>query len=193
MREEPSSVSGHCDLAFQPVRPRITKSFDRKGLVITCGSFSKTVSPGLRLGWVHSERYQSRIQQLKFITTIASPSISEAAIAMFLESGGYDRALRHMRASFEQQVRAVSHAVSKYFPEGTRVSRPDGGYVLWIELPTGTDSVALFRAAANEGITISPGPIFSASGKFRNCIRLNCGLKWSDELDRAILKLGRLI
>jgi DNA-binding transcriptional MocR family regulator len=181
------------DLAFAPVRPRIAKSFDRKGLVMACGSFSKTVSPGLRIGWVHSERYHTKIEELKLITSIASPSMSEAVVAMFLESGGYDRSLRQMRAMFEQQVRSVSHAVSKYFPEGTRVSRPEGGYVLWIELPRGTDSVVLFRAAVKEGISISPGPIFSASGKFRNCIRLNCGLKWSDELDRAILKLGRLI
>jgi DNA-binding transcriptional MocR family regulator len=127
------------------------------------------------------------------ITSIASPAISEAAVAMLLESGGYDRSLRQMRVFFEQQVRTVSHAVSKYFPEGTRISRPEGGYVLWIELPKSVDSVAVFRAAANEGIAISPGPIFSASGKFRNCMRLNCGLKWSDELDRAILRLGRLI
>jgi len=181
------------DLAFAPVRPRIAKSFDRKGLVLACGSFSKTVSPGLRIGWVQSERYHTKIEELKLITSIASPSMSEAVMAMFLESGGYDRSLRQMRAMFEQQVRSVSQAVSKYFPEGTRVSRPEGGYVLWIELPRGTDSVALFRAAIKEGISISPGPIFSASGKFRNCIRLNCGMKWSDELDRAILKLGRLI
>jgi DNA-binding transcriptional MocR family regulator len=180
------------DLAFAPVRPRIAKSFDRKGLVMACGSFSKTVSCGLRIGWVHSERYHTKIEELKLITSIASPSMSEAVVATFLESGGYDRSLRQMRAMFEQQVRSVSHAVSKYFPEGTRVSRPEGGYVLWIELPRGTDSVALFRAAIKEGISISPGPIFSASGKFRNCIRLNCG-KWSDEVDRAILKLGRLI
>src|SRR5436305_6695241 len=114
--------------------------------------------------------------------------MSEAVITMLLESGGYDRSLRQMRGMFEDQVRSVSHAVSKYFPEGTRVSRPEGGYVLWIDLPRGTDSVALFRAAIKEGVSISPGPIFSASGKFKNCIRLNCGLKWSDELDRAILK-----
>src|SRR5438105_619901 len=180
------------DLAFSPRRPRTAKGFDRRGLVMVCGSYSKTISPGLRVGWVHSERYHSRIEQLKLITSIASPSLSEAAVAELLESGGYDRHLRQMRIICEQQVRAISRAVSKYFPEATRVSRPEGGHVLWIELPEGIDSVALFRAALQEGISISPGPIFSASGKFRNCIRLNCGLKWSDEVDRAILRLGRL-
>jgi DNA-binding transcriptional MocR family regulator len=180
------------DLAFSLRRSRTAKAFDRRGLVMVCGSFSKTISPGLRMGWVHSERYHSTIEQLKLITSITSPALSETVIAEFLESGGYDRHLRQMRIACEQQVRAFSRAISKYFPEGTRVSRPEGGYVLWLELPEGIDSVALFRAALQEGISTSPGPIFSASGKFRNCIRLNCGLKFSDEVDRAILKLGRL-
>jgi DNA-binding transcriptional MocR family regulator len=110
----------------------------------------------------------------------------------FLESGAYDRHLRHMRVVLEKQVRKFSHAVARYFPERTAVSRPAGGYVLWIEMPKHVDSIALYHAAVKEGISISPGPIFSASGKFRNYIRLNCGILWSEEVDRAILKLGRL-
>src|SRR6266699_2493974 len=175
------------DLAFSPQRPRLAKSFDRTGLVIACGSFSKTVSPGLRLGWVHSERFHSKITHLKLITSIASPSLSEAAVAEFLESGGYDRHIRRMRLTFEQQVCMFSQAVSKYFPEGTGMSRPTGGYVLRVELPKEIDSTDLYHRALKEGISISPGPIFSASGKFRNYIRLNCGIKWSNEVDRAIL------
>jgi DNA-binding transcriptional MocR family regulator len=180
------------DLAFSQHRPRVAKAFDRKGLVMVCGSFSKTVSPGLRVGWVHSERYRSKIEELKLITSIASCSLSQHVMASLLESGGYDRQVRHIRMVFQQQVAEVSRAVSKYFPDGTRMTRPEGGYVLWIELPKRADSIRLYRAALEEGISISPGPIFSASGKFRNCIRLNCGLRWTDEVDRAILKLGRL-
>ena len=180
------------DLAWSAQRPRLAKSFDREGLVMVCGSFSKTVSPGLRLGWAHSERFQSKISRLKMITSIASPRLSEAAVAMFLKSGGYDRHVRRVRLLFEQQVNTFSQAVSKYFPAGTCVSRPSGGYVLWIELPKRVDSIALYHAALNEDISISPGPVFSASGKFRNYIRLNCGISWSDEVDRAILKVGRL-
>src|SRR5262249_11829067 len=182
----------HGALAFSPQRPRLAKSFDRREWVIACGSFSKTISPGLRLGWVHSERFHSRLTQLKRITNIASPSLSEAAVSEFLESGGYDRHVRHLRVMFEQQVVTFSQAVSKYFPERSKMSRPGGGYVLWIELPKRIDSIALYNAALREGISISPGPIFSASGKYRNYIRMNCGIRWSDEVDRAILKLGRL-
>jgi DNA-binding transcriptional MocR family regulator len=144
------------------------------------------------VGWVHSERYRSKIEELKLITSIASCSLSQHVMASLLESGGYDRQVRHIRMVFQQQVAEVSRAVSKYFPDGTRMTRPEGGYVLWIELPKRADSIRLYRAALEEGISISPGPIFSASGKFRNCIRLNCGLRWTDEVDRAILKLGRL-
>jgi DNA-binding transcriptional MocR family regulator len=180
------------DLAFLPQRPRMAKSFDRSGRVIVCGSFSKTISPGLRLGWVHSERYHARLAQLKMITSVACPVLSEAVVSAFMESGAYERHVRHMRSMFENQVRTFSHAVSKYFPEGTAVSRPAGGYVLWIELPKQVDSIALYHASAKEGISISPGPIFSASGKFRNYIRISCGMTWSDEIDRAILKLGRM-
>jgi DNA-binding transcriptional MocR family regulator len=180
------------ELAFSPQRPRLAKSFDRTGRVMVCGSFSKTASPGLRLGWVHSERYQSKITQLKLLTNIASPCLSEAVMTEFLESGAYDRHLRHMRVVLDKHVRKFSHAVARYFPEGTAVSRPAGGYVLWIEMPKHVDSIALYHAAVKEGISISPGPIFSASGKFRNYIRMNCGILWSEEVDRAILKLGRL-
>ena len=180
------------DLAFDVNRPRTAKSFDRNDLVMLCGSFSKTVAPGLRIGWVHGGRYHSQVERLKLLTNLASSSLPQLAIAEFMESGGYDRHVRNVRIAFEQQVHMVSQAVAKYFPEGTCMSRPSGGYVLWIELPKNTDSVAVYRAALEEGISISPGPIFSPSGKFRNYIRLNCGRTWSDELDRALLKLGRL-
>lgn len=180
------------DLAFAPQRPRIAKSFDRHGLVMVCSSFSKTIAPGLRAGWVHAERYRARIEQLKLITTLASPSLPAMVVAEFLESGGYDRHVRGLRLIFEQQVQTYSRAVSKYFPEGTRLSRPAGGYVLWVELPKRTDALGVYRAAMAHSISISPGPIFSASGKFTNCLRLNCGHRWTEEIDRALLKLGRI-
>ena len=180
------------DLVFAPHRPRLAKSFDRNGLVMVCGSFSKTVSPGLRVGWIHTERYRAKIQQLKLITSVASPSLPQLAVASFLESGGYDRHLRSMRTVFEGQVHTVSRTIAKYFPEGTRVSRPEGGYILWLELAKGTDSIKVYREALEEGIGILPGPVFSATGKFKNCIRLSCGGSWSNEMDRGLLKLGRI-
>jgi DNA-binding transcriptional MocR family regulator len=113
-------------------------------------------------------------------------------VAKFLESGGYDRLLRRLRLAFSQQVQAMSQAIAKYFPPGTRLTRPAGGYLLWVELPKRVNALRLFRQALAENITIMPGPLFSASGHFPSHIRISCGYPWSDEIDRALLALGKL-
>jgi len=141
---------------------------------------------------VHAGRFQAEVERLKFIHTVATPSLSQLAVAGYLESGGYDRYLTRLRIAFAEQVRMMSQAAAKYFPEGTRITRPDAGYLLWIELPKKTDSVELFRAALQANISILPGTIFSTTGRFRNCIRVSCGYRWSDAMDRALITLGRL-
>lgn len=179
------------DLAFDG-RPRTLKAFDRKDLVLLCSSFSKVLGPGFRIGWVHPGRFSAEVERLKFITTIASPSLSQLAIGSFLESGGYERYLRTLRIAFSEQVQLVSQAIAKYFPEGTRISRPRGGYLLWVELPKNVDAYRLFRDALRENISILPGTIFSHSARFKHHIRISCGHRWSERLDRALLALGRL-
>lgn len=180
------------DLTFHGPRARTAKSFDREGLVLLCGSFSKTIAPGLRVGWLHGGRYGNDVERLKMLTTIASPALPQLAVAKFLESGGYDRHLRRLRTVLAHQVDVFSQAIARYFPESTRISRPDGGYVLWVELPKTINSIELHRQALDAGISISPGPIFSAKGNFTNFIRINCGTAWSERLDRGLIKLGKL-
>jgi len=82
--------------------------------------------------------------------------------------------------------------IAKYFPPGTRISRPAGGYMLWIELPPRVDGLKLHRAALQERISILPGVLFSATDRYKNCIRINCGHVWTKTHDRALLTLGRL-
>jgi DNA-binding transcriptional MocR family regulator len=89
-------------------------------------------------------------------------------------------------------VRIISQAAAKYLPEGTRITRPDAGYLLWVEMPKKVDAVKLFRAALEHKITVVPGSIFSATGRFSNCLRISCGYRWSDAIDRALVTLGRL-
>jgi DNA-binding transcriptional MocR family regulator len=180
------------DLAFQDRRPRTAKGYDRKGLVLLCSSFSKVLAPGYRIGWLHAGSYRTTVEQLKFINTVASPSLQQIVVAKFLESGGYERHVRRLRRTFAEQLHMFSRAIAKYFPEGTRVSRPAGGFVLWIELPPRVDAVKLYRNALRENISVLPGPIFSATSRFTNCIRLSCAAEWSETLDRALLALGRL-
>ncbi len=180
------------DLAFDAPRPLTAKSFDRKGLVLLCSSFSKILSPGYRVGWVLPGRFRAEVERLKFVTNIGAPSLPQLVIAEFLESGGYDRYVRRLRATLACQVENVRQGIASYFPPGTRISRPAGGYMLWIELPPRVDGLKLHRAALLERISILPGVLFSATGRYKNCIRINCGHVWTQTHDRALLTLGRL-
>lgn len=113
-------------------------------------------------------------------------------MALHILQDGYDRHLRRLRSEFKRQVAAVSAAVRTYFPRGTRVTEPAGGFVLWVEFPPVVDAVRLRHRAMEEKIATAPGPIFSVRNQFRNCIRISCGMPWSSAFERAIQTLGRL-
>jgi DNA-binding transcriptional MocR family regulator len=181
------------DLPHDGRRPRPAKAFDRDGWVMYCSSFSKTLAPGYRVGWAIPGRFHERVDELKFTYSGATPTITQMAIADFLDAGGYDRHLRQLRRHVAAQVAAVRDAVARHFPTGTRTSRPLGGLLLWVALPRGAaHAVDLQRRALARGISIAPGPIFAARDGFQNCLRLNCGYPWSDALERAIETLASL-
>ncbi|MDR6677643.1 DNA-binding transcriptional MocR family regulator [Pseudomonas psychrotolerans] len=183
----------YAELYFGTQPPRPVKHFDSKGLVMHCCSFSKTLAPGYRIGWAAAGRYANRVEQLRLMTTI-SPSIpAQMAIADYLQHGGYDRHLRKLRHTLEVRQGEMLAAASRYFPAQSRVTRPAGGFLLWFELPEQVDSLALFHRALAEGISLAPGPIFSASRHFKNCIRLNYGYPWTNEREKAMRTLGSLV
>src|SRR5687768_3085748 len=168
------------------------KAFDGEGLVMHCGSFSKSLAPGYRLGWCVPGRAFQQVERLKLTTSIATSIPVQDGVADFLRQGGYDHHLRALRASLRQQQAAMLRAIESHFPEGTRMTRPDGGYFTWVELPPKADAMALYRAALQKGISVAPGPIFSAQRKFGNCLRVNCGHPWSEAVEKAVAMLGRL-
>lgn len=180
------------DLAFGATRPRTVKSFDRKELVLLCSSFAKTLPPGYRIGWIMAGRFRDEVERLRFLSTVSSATLSQLAIAEFLASGGYDRHLRRLRTTLASRVDNVRQAVARCFPEGTRVSRPAGGLLLWIEMPAKTDALALYQRALAERIAILPGRIFSPANRFSHHIRINCGQSWGEKQERALIRLGRL-
>lgn len=178
------------DLAFGSARPSAVKAYDEKGLVLYCSSFSKTLAPGYRVGWIVPGRYQRKVQQLKALFNIATATPTQLAIAEFLTNGGYDHHLRTIRRIYSRQVARVQDAVGRHFPLGTRVTRPGGGFVLWVEMPDGIDAFRLYEEAFNAGISIAPGTLFTATGdKYRNCIRLNAAF-WSERTEQALETLG---
>lgn len=180
------------DLAFDAHRPLAAKAFDSTGHVMFCSSFSKTLAPGFRVGWVAPGRYYDRVLRHKGSLTLSTPTPTQWAVAEFLKSGGYDHMIRGLRRAFERQVQCTIESVGRHFPAGTRVSRPMGGFVIWVEMPKGVDAMKLFYAAIHVGISVAPGPIFSARREFRNFIRLNCGHPWSERLDQSVATLGKL-
>ncbi|MEQ7918693.1 GntR family transcriptional regulator MpaR [Xanthomonas sp. WHRI 1810A] len=183
----------YAELYFGTKAPHPVKRCDQEGLVMHCGSFSKNLAPGYRIGWVAGGRYTEQINRLKLMTTI-SPSVpAQAAIADYLQHGGYDRHLRKLRDSLEIQQSAMLAAAARYFPADTRVSQPVGGYFLWFEFPERVDSLQLYQQALAQGISITPGPIFSATERFGHCVRLNYGHPWDKRSEDAMAVLGRLI
>ena len=180
------------DLAHSGERPRPARSFDRTGNVIYCSSFSKTISPGLRLGWIAPGRHFAAVRQQKYFTNLATASLPQMAVAHFLEQGGYDRHLRTVRRVYQEAVARMRSSVARHFPEGTAVSRPSGGFVVWVQLPEGCSGTAVYRLARERGINVAPGIMFSTTGKFENCLRLNAANPWSPRIEEAIRTLGQL-
>lgn len=182
------------DLCFENPRPKAIKAFDTEDRVLYCSSVSKTLSPGLRVGWCAGGRYHLRVSQMKSVTNQTTAIAPQLTVAAFLANGGYDRHLRQLRRVYQDQMHRMLQAISDYFPAETCVSQPQGGHVLWLELPDGFDSLKLYDCALQQGISIAPGPMFSASGQcYRNCFRLNTAVIWSDAVEQAMQTLGHLV
>ncbi|WNN39806.1 GntR family transcriptional regulator MpaR [Pseudomonas inefficax] len=183
----------YAELYYAQQAPKPAKAFDTQGLVMHCGSFAKSLAPGYRIGWVAAGRFAQKIERLKLMTSLCASMPAQAAIADYLQHGGYDRHLRKLRYALEGQQANMLAAIARHFPAQTRVSQPSGGYFLWLELPERMDALKLFHMALAQGISIAPGPIFSPTRRFGNCIRLNYGSPWHEDAERAIETLGRII
>jgi DNA-binding transcriptional MocR family regulator len=181
------------DLHFGSQRPWPIKAFDTVGNVMLCSSFSKSLTPALRIGFVAAGRYRSAIALQKTITSGGTNPITQNVLAEYLESTAFERHLRALRRAYEQQVEAMQAAVGRHFPAATRLSQPQGGYVLWVELPEEFDTTQLYERAIAENLAYVPGELFSASGMYRNCLRLNCGNPHTPEIEDAVRRLGRVI
>jgi DNA-binding transcriptional MocR family regulator len=180
------------ELYFGKTRPQTCKSFDKKGLVLLCSSFSKSLAPGHRIGWTLPGRFKEKVIKLKRMHTVATNTLSQSAIAHFLDNGRYELHLRHLRKALHTQSLRYVQAISDYFPEDTRMTRPQGGFVLWIELNKKIDTYKLHKRALKQNIGIAPGQIFSSQARFENCFRLSYGEPWSERIEQGIRTLGKL-
>lgn len=180
------------DLSFDQQRPSTLKSLDKSGNNIYCSSFSKSLSPGLRVGWMIAGKHQRQAIYQKFITSVATNSIGQLVAADMLASGQYLRHVRQLRSALSQAVLQVSNLIAESFPPGTKITKPRGGYVVWVELPEGVDALELAELARQQGISIAPGPMFSASGKYRQFMRISCAVQWNERTRQGLTKLAAL-
>jgi DNA-binding transcriptional MocR family regulator len=181
------------DLHFGSERPRSLRAFDEGGWVISCGSVSKTIALGFRLGWAVSPQYHADIERAKYYSSGGCPTLQQRVLARYYASGGYDRFIRGARSQLAANAQRFMDAIQRHFPSGTRVAQPAGGVVLWLELPANVDGNELFSTALASRIGISPGMVFSAKGDYRNYIRLSCGLPWSPTIEQAVARLGKWV
>ncbi len=181
------------DLLFDGHRPKPAEFFSRSGSVLTCGSFSKTIAPGYRIGWLIAGQYIDQIAQLKRSFSCSSGLLQQLTLSEFLAAGDYDRYLKTLRPELQCNAERMSAMVAQHFPRETRTSKPVGGSVLWLELPEKVDSEILFDLAIEAGISIAPGLIFSPCNRYRNFIRLSFGHPWSGQIEESIEWLGHKV
>ncbi|MEM9387242.1 MAG: PLP-dependent aminotransferase family protein [Pseudomonadota bacterium] len=181
------------ELRFDGQRPRPAQFSSPVARVLTCGSFSKTVAPGYRIGWVVMGDCGDHISRTKRAFSCSSGLLAQLTLAEFLSSGDYQRHLTALRPVLCHHAQRMTALVSEHFPAQTRISQPVGGCVLWLELPAGISGEALFDQALNEGISLLPGQVCSPSGRYENFIRLSYGHPWSEQSEAAVRWLGEAV
>lgn len=178
------------DLYFHR-RPSTLKSYDTTGNVIYCSSFSKTISPGLRIGWIAPGLHYEAVMKMKMLLNISTSSVSQMAVARFLTKGGYERHMRKVRGEIKKNIALMREEILGHFPKATRVTNPSGGSLLWVELAEHIDTEQVYQHALSRDILIAPGRLFSLQNRFNNCMRLSASV-WNPKVADAIQTLGRL-
>lgn len=180
------------DLHYGEVRPKAVKSIDTDGRVLYCSSFSKSIAPGFRVGWLVPGIYFTQVMQQKYVINMATSTLPQLALSKFLEEGHFERHLKRVRHYYKQQYQIMLDAIRRHFPEDTQTSSPNGGFVLWIKLPNNVDALQLSRLAAEERITIMPGHLFGSQERYVNHIRISYALPRTHVVEKALARLGEL-
>ncbi len=181
------------DLHFGPTRPKTCKAFDAEGLVLFCSSVSKTLAPGYRVGWVVPGKFKKDIVKLKMVQSFTSTTLTQQAVANFFKTGKYENYIRKLRNILHTNSLQYTQAIAQHFPNDTKISRPQGGLFLWVELNKKYNTLNLFNRALQHNIAIVPGKIFTLQNQFNNCMRLSYGLPWSERIENKLKQLASLI
>ncbi|HWK06397.1 MAG TPA: PLP-dependent aminotransferase family protein [Puia sp.] len=181
------------ELYFGRHRPKTCKTFDKEGWVLHCSSLSKSLAPGYRIGWILPGRFTEKVVRTKMMHTVTGTTITQQAIAHFLSIGRYEYHLKKLRKALHTQCLRYLQGIMQHFPANTKVSRPQGGFVLWVELDKKLNAYHLYQEALKHQISVAPGQLFSARAQFGNCLRISYARPWDEEVEEGLKTLGKLI
>lgn len=183
----------YSELYFSETKPAPLKSFDTQERVLHCGSFSKSLCPGYRLGWVVNKRFNEPIQKLQLMSTLSGSAPIQQGVAHYLQNDSYDNHLRKLRKALQlRQTRFVA-LIDKYLPKSVDYCLPQGGYFLWLKLPPSLNGKAVYQALISDNVTVAYGKLFSVDDQYQDYLRLNTSLPVDENLKQAICKLGDLL
>lgn len=168
------------------------KAFDEDGWVLVCASYTKTAAPDFRIGWLEAGRFRDVVRQLKFTSTVAESHLLSETLGVFLENGGYDQHLRYLKRLYTRQIDSIRAVIARSFPIGTRISHPECGFILWLELPEEVDTLLLFHLALDEKILCMPGLLCATNKAFSHCLRLAVCFVNDERHLQALERLGQL-
>jgi len=179
------------DLTFD-LRPIPTcKAFDEKGLVLLCSSFSKTLSPGLRVGWIAGGRFDGQLLARKSASTVCTGALSQMIVSEFLREHRFSRVIAKASTAYGKNMHSLTACVRRTFPSGTVVAPPAGGFLLWVQMPVNFSSKRLLELSTKEGIIFVPGFKYSAHAMYGNCLRISATY-WDKDVEAQVTRLGEL-
>jgi DNA-binding transcriptional MocR family regulator len=162
----------YSDLYFDEQRPHSIKSLDKNGSVMTYSSFSKTLAPGIRLGWLYAGNFYAKSERVRFTLGRTVSPIYQELVLKLLQGSSYERHLRSFRKKLNQQAIQVLDALRNSFPEGSYFHRPQGGYTIWGRLPENTDMEKFYEYCEKHQILFTPGNTFSFTDKYQFHFRI---------------------
>lgn len=183
----------YSDLYFTEKKPKPAQLYSKKGLVMTCSSFSKTAAPGYRIGWLLPGKYEEQAKRIKRAQSCSTPLLQQWTLNEYIQSGDYDRHLTVLRKKLSYNCERMRALIAEHFPDEVCISKPQGGSVLWIRCQSHVNTSEFFQQALEQGVSFAPGMIFSPSAKYANFMRISFGVQWNTQVENAVKTLGKLV
>ena len=170
---------------------KAVKSYDKTGHVILCHAFTKSLAPGLRLGWMHAGRWTMRVKELREAQLAMPTAVLQLALANLIGQGGHAAHMRRCRQLAAARLREARGLVVKHFPPGVKLNPSASGLMFWFQLPPEADAEGFHKRCLQEGILVPPGRYFSPSKRYGDCCRIAVG-HWSDAHRKGLIRMGQL-